>query len=150
MDASTLERFMAKVQPNESGCWLWMGSKNYAGYGMLGVHGKMVRAHRLAFEYWCGPIGEGKHILHACDVPACVNPAHLSVGTQTENMADMRRKGRQNHGERNGHARLTASLVHEIRLLSDHLSASELARQYGISAPHAWDIIHGKRWQHVA
>ena len=99
-DEKTTQRFLAKVSAsNDQGCKLWTGAriKRY-GYGQFGVKvdGKwgMRRAHRVAWEIAHGPIPDGLCVLHDCDVTNCVNPAHLFLGTQTQNMADMRAKGR--------------------------------------------------------
>ena len=75
------------------GCWLWVGSINHR-YGWLVVRGRKVRAHRFSYELAYGLIPVGLLVLHRCDNPPCVRPDHLFVGTQTDNMQDMLRKGR--------------------------------------------------------
>lgn len=99
------ERFWEKVNkapgqgPNGE-CWEWMGTKIPQGYGYIFIerfegHRKHQRStHRVSYELANGPIRDGLHILHACDNPACVNPAHLSTGTIKDNTQDMMRKGR--------------------------------------------------------
>jgi HNH endonuclease len=82
----------------EMGCWIWMGSlggnKGYGRARLHGRHGRKTRAHRISFELYKGQIPDGLLVLHRCDVPACVNPAHLFVGTQKVNMHDAKVKGR--------------------------------------------------------
>lgn len=85
-------RFWAKVHKTER-CWLWQGAKAW-GYGKIYVEGHVIRAHRVAWEMTHGPIPEGLLVLHECDTPACVNPSHLRLGTQRENISDCRSRGR--------------------------------------------------------
>lgn len=89
------ERFWSRVDrrgPDE--CWPWTGSRNPAGYGAFSRGGKRSNTHRVAWEMTHGPIPGRLHVLHACDNPPCCNPAHLSLGTHEDNMADMVAKGR--------------------------------------------------------
>lgn len=93
-------RFESKVdRSNADGCWIWTGAPDKDGYGFLMVRpgdGKVsvVKAHRMAYEREYGPIPSGLCVLHRCDNPACVRPSHLFLGTQLDNLADMRAKGR--------------------------------------------------------
>lgn len=96
----TLEqRFWSMVEKTD-GCWLWTGALNDAGYGMISDRAGTVsgstakRAHRMSYELHKGPIPDGLHLLHSCDVRKCVNPDHLSVGTNQDNIADRVSKGR--------------------------------------------------------
>lgn len=90
-------RFRAMVSVTQS-CWIWEGSRTRRGYGQFGLNGKCVSAHRFAWIINYGAIPNGLGVLHRCDVPPCVNPEHLFVGTQADNMRDMRAKGRQRSG----------------------------------------------------
>lgn len=107
MDKSTQARFWAKVDIRElepGACWEWVAARLASGgYGAFRVAGKTLRAHRLAFEACVGPIPEGLVVRHRCDNPACVNPAHLEVGTHAENMADMYARGRAVHHRGDAH-----------------------------------------------
>jgi hypothetical protein len=96
VNESQLKRFEAKYIPEpNSGCWLWDASVNTAGYGQLNIEKRPRLAHRLAYEHYVGPIPEGMHVCHRCDVPACCNPNHLFIGTHLDNMRDMDAKGAQ-------------------------------------------------------
>ena len=146
---SQIEHFSIP-EPN-SGCWLWIGAMGVRGYGSVKRGGRKFRAHRVSFEDYCGPIPAGMFVCHKCDVPSCVNPAHLFLGTHADNMDDMNRKGRGRSrglpGERNGRAVLTPSVVCAIR--TDTGSLSVLARKYGVSDTTIGDIKARRTWGHV-
>lgn len=76
-----------------SGCWYWAGATN-GRYGKLKLAGRLEYAHRVSYQTHYGPVPEGLMVLHRCDEPLCVNPDHLFLGTQTENMRDCIAKGR--------------------------------------------------------
>jgi len=135
------------------GCWLWKGARGSCGYGNIqpwGRNGPTFRAHRFAYELLVGLIPKGLLVLHKCDNPACVNPAHLFLGTQADNLRDMDSKGRRVvvRGERNGHAKLRQEQVEEIRTgyASGTITQKELASQYGIDISTVSLIVRGKRW----
>lgn len=95
---SSLERLLTKTVLDSNGCLLWQGAKA-RGYGHVRVPGgRVVLAHRLAFALSKGPVPEGMVVLHTCDVPSCINPEHLRLGTQAENNRERGVKGR--HGRR--------------------------------------------------
>lgn len=94
------ERFAEKTVPTDGGCLEWTGTRFTNGYGMLGVGGKMLRAHRVAHELFIGPIPDGLHVLHSCDNPPCVNPAHLRTGTRIDNMQDKALRGRNTNSNK--------------------------------------------------
>jgi hypothetical protein len=85
-------RFWAKA--TRGGCWLWQGYRDRDGYGHHHYNGRRWRAHRLAWTLARGPIPGGLYVCHRCDNPPCVNPAHLELGTQKENIGDCLAKGR--------------------------------------------------------
>lgn len=93
-DLSWTARLWPKVSKGPGGCWDWTGAKNAKGYGFLCVGGKHYRVHRLMHLLASGDAADGLEIMHSCDRPSCVNPAHLMPGTHSENMRDMARKRR--------------------------------------------------------
>ncbi|WP_179507348.1 HNH endonuclease signature motif containing protein [Sphingomonas melonis] len=151
------DRFWSKVTPQDSGCWLWTAARDKNGYGRVGVGSKTAFAHRISWEIANGEIRGGLSVLHSCDVPACVNPAHLFLGSQADNMRDMHAKRRgvipasvRMFGERNGAAKLSESTVLEIKSLAGVISQRAVATRYGISPAHVCRIQRGERWQHAA
>jgi hypothetical protein len=99
-------RFWAKVVVHPGGCWEWRGRRMPKGYGKLNRGTKTVYAHRLAFELRNGPIPDGLYVLHKCDNPPCINPDHLFLGTQADNVRDRDTKGRGNFRNNLPHAKL--------------------------------------------
>lgn len=90
-----MERLLQRVEPDTNGgCWLWTGAMTADGYGTVSVSGRMTRAHRWAVAL-DGRDATGKVVMHKCDTPLCVNPAHLTIGTPADNVADMIAKGRR-------------------------------------------------------
>jgi len=127
-------------------CILWTGSRNADGYGTMSRNRK---AHRVAWEHERGPIPAGMSVLHRCDTPACVNVAHLFLGTQADNMADMMAKGRgaRHDGVHNGQAKLSAEDVRAIR--ADTRGAFALARAYDVAPVTIWRVKTGRAYARV-
>ena len=94
-----IERFENKFEKHASGCWLWVAGKYPTGYGMFHLTPKRgvspTNAHRASWLLYRGPIPQGKQVCHHCDIHACVNPEHLFLGTQKDNIQDMIAKGRK-------------------------------------------------------
>lgn len=141
----TEKRFFAKVKVTDT-CWEWLGSK-WRGYGRLTVNGIPKKAHRFMWEMTHGSIPSDMHVLHSCDNPACVNPAHLFLGTHQDNMKDKIKKGRSNKGAKNGHAKLTASDVAKIKELNGSITQKEISQIFSVSQVQISRIVTGKRWQ---
>ena len=150
-----LDRFFANVEPEPmSGCWLWIGARLPRGYGGLTMQRRKRYAHRVAWELRRGPIPPGLFVCHRCDTPACVNPAHLFLGTHTANMRDRVRKGRlasgENtpRGERHRQSKVTAADVVAIR--AAHATGEDcasIARRYPICAVSVRAIVDRKTWR---
>lgn len=150
-------RFWMNLGPRSAatGCREWTGHRHRQGYGILGVGGKLKKAHRVAWEIAHGPIPVGLCVLHACDNPPCAEVEHLWLGTQAENIADMNAKGRQRSvqrfGSRNPMARLTKEHVLEIRRLRKEVGVTfvVLGKMFGVSPMTALRAAKGASWSHV-
>jgi hypothetical protein len=147
-----LSNFWSKVDKESSStdCWLWTGAKQGGRggkYGAFQLGWKIQkRAHRLSFEIANGPIPDGMMVCHACDVPLCVNPAHLFLGTAKENIDDMGAKNRRVSckGQRNGASKLTTEAVRNIYL--DPRTNREIAQDYNVNSNLISQIRHRKIW----
>ena len=133
----SVEYLLSRYEPDTNGgCWLWVGAQRGFGHGHGHGHifrdGRFTGAHRFFYENLVGPIPAGLQIRHACDVPACVNPAHLSVGTGKDNAQDCIARGRRhkNGGVNNPNSRLTEADVAAIR--ADPRTAQKIALDYGM------------------
>lgn len=147
----TLSRLKAQTQIDEvSGCWNWTGSLAGGGYGQILIDNEPCRLHRLSYEIHRGPIPEGLFVCHHCDNRACFNPAHLFLGTNADNMADMVAKGRQRpaQGEAVGTSKLTEADVIAIRSAVG-MTHEQLASRYGISRPQVSNLRRGRGWTHI-
>jgi hypothetical protein len=141
-------RLFHKCRLTESGCWLWIGTKDTGGYGMISRANRYTKAHRVSYEAFVGAIPSGLHVLHACDNPACINPAHLSVGTVKQNMADREARGRRDvRGAQIGTSKLTAEQAREIKFSATPVK--DAAVNYGIRETHVWRIRTGRSWAHI-
>lgn len=146
-------RFWEKVNrrgPNE--CWPWLACSQKEGYGVISYQGKTQRAHRIAFMLHHGPIPDGMFVCHACDNPSCVNPAHLWLGRNEENVQDMLDKGRNAvmSGSQSGSAKLSEIDIPLIKLLrAEGLSHRKIAGIYGVRHQTIACVLHGKTWSHV-
>jgi HNH endonuclease len=149
-DADLLKaKLFNQCRLGESGCWLWIGATNGREYGIFNTTNKTRMAHRVSYEVFVGPIPKGLHILHSCDTPACINPAHLRPGTVKENMADREARGRRDvRGEQIGTSKLTTEQVIEIK--KSNLGLKALSEKYGVEAQSIWRIRTGKSWAHVS
>lgn len=144
------DRFWSKVEKTP-GCWEWRGARKPTGYGSFKHKGRTRQAHRVAWALTHGEPPRHLVVMHKCDNRGCVNPAHLRLGTQAENVADAVRKGRHQRGSRNGKAKLTEAEVYEIRrlYLEGGQTYAGLARMYGVSPDQIKAINQGTAWPHV-
>jgi predicted XRE-type DNA-binding protein len=151
------ERFWQYVDKGaQDECWEWRGPRVKIPGQEYGLCGGWVRAYRVSWEIHNGPIPYGMHVLHRCDNPPCVNPAHLYLGTHVDNMRDRaaRKRGKEarQNGEANDNAKLTEAQVREIiYLLQGHnkVSQQRIADLYGVKQPQISRIARRESWAHL-
>ena len=147
------QRFLALADVKSAKeCWEWKSSRRPDNYGQWRrSSGQIELAHRAAWRLFRTEIPKGAFILHRCDNPPCVNPAHLFLGSQTDNMRDMWNKGRarpgQSKGEAHGMSKLTAEAVRDIRTSPE--SGVVLSKKYGISQTTVSDVRKRRIWKHI-
>lgn len=142
---------LAERVSEEHGCWVWRGGTDGHGYGVFGALGAKWRATRAFYEVFVGPIAAGLYVCHRCDNPPCVNPGHLFLGTQTDNMRDCSAKGRvkpalTQRGERHHFARVTDQQIAEAVAIyrAGGITQKALADRYGVRQATVWGWIHGR------
>lgn len=144
-------RFWSKVGirgPDD--CWPWLLYCSRDGYGRFSANGKTLEAHRVAWEFSCGPIPEGICVCHHCDNPPCCNPDHLFLGTRADNNEDRDEKGRSSggalYGKDHPQCKLSDEDVRTIRKLhSEGVVQKELAHRYGVSRGYMSLLVNGMR-----
>lgn len=170
---SMTERFWDFVDNSggDDDCWMWTGYIDQVGYGRITDYWQKLGAHRFSYEMHVGPIPAGRHVLHSCDVRACVNPRHLRVGTHADNMRDMVERGRTGilrhpesyvgmPGMTNARAVLTDEQVLDIRARFVRGgrgrkgeprtgTLQDLADEYGVSKSLVHNIVNRKAWTHI-
>lgn len=156
MRKNTSQDFWERVDKSRvDGCWEWNGRRHEDGYGEIDWHGKTKKAHRVAYELTFGSIPQGMNVCHRCDNPPCCNPAHLFLGTQSENIQDMDNKGRRNskypvhRGEKHPFHKLSIAKVSEIRkrYASGEITQSELGEEYGVDNSCVSRIVRNLAWK---
>lgn len=151
-----IDRFWEKVSVNgETGCWDWIAFKDKRGYGRLSAGSESRLAHRISYQLHRGSIPDKLFVCHHCDTPGCVNPDHLFLGTDADNVADMISKGRQaskdqttHRGIDHGGSKLTELEIIAIRT-SIGSSQRSLAKQYGVGQSQIQRIKAGASWSHI-
>lgn len=167
-------KFEDCYNPDENGCWIWNKSLNKPGYGQFYFNGKYYGAHRASWMIYRGPIPDGLWILHRCDVRACVNPNHLFLGTNQDNILDAVSKGRHgsqvkpwrlprdedhysrlNPGALARGSRVATAILSEsdVTIIKKRLSCGEsgviIGRDYGVGRHVISFIKCEKTWRHV-
>lgn len=141
MKESLRQRFDRKWMPEPfSGCWLWTDCTNLNGYGRIFIDGKARSASRTAYRLFRGEIPKGLQVLHRCDTPSCVNPDHLFLGNNSDNMRDSMLKDRRG---------LKLSLNQAYAIRNDPRTNSKISTDYGICPSSVSHIKTKKTWRHI-
>lgn len=148
---SERDRFFKRVGKLDSGCWVWLGSLN-TGYGQFRTNeGRIILAHRFSFLLHNDTAIDGLVVMHKCDNPKCVNPEHLALGTQADNVLDMQLKGREKKrgspGEAHGMSKLNDESVRRIRAATGSIAA--IAKEHGVSRAVIYDVRERRTWKHI-
>ena len=162
MSTAEVIRDRSEKLPDAPGCWLWLGAvHNRQGYGFLKVGRRQTYAHRASYEAFIGKIPAGLHVCHRCDVTCCVNPSHLFLGTNRDNVDDKVRKGRQARsidivgknkarGERCAWAKLNSAKVLAVRVsYASGDTLAVIAARYRVSESTISNAVRGKKWAHI-
>ena len=148
------KKLLNHIEINEKGCWLWKMACSNRNYGVIRVNGKNLYSHRISWQVFNGNIPKGLCVLHKCDVRNCVNPNHLFLGTDKDNVDDMDRKGRRvnkpSFGQNHPNAKLTNEKVKKIKLLIEEgVSQREIAHRFSISQTAVCSINNKRTWENV-
>ena|SRR3990167_10446152 len=137
---------------NENGCWLWTGRKDRRGYSCIRFENKAHKGHRVSYQLFIGEIPEGMCVCHRCDTLNCVNPYHLFLGTQKDNMRDCLLKGRyaNSKGDSNPNHKLTKDQVIFIRKsVQSGVTIRHLEKELNTPYSTIWSICKGRSWQSI-
>lgn len=154
---NTLENlfYSMVLLPNDDGCMLWTGSLTRFGYGQLRTAPrKTMRAHRFSYLVHFGDFDKNKFVCHSCDIPSCVAPGHLFLGTNQDNVDDCVRKNRMKppsfKGSLHPNAKLNEEKVRSIkRKIKEGVRIKDIADQFSTHRDNIYLIKNGKAWRHV-
>jgi hypothetical protein len=146
------QRFLSKVdKTGKKGCWRWKAGADKDGYGVFWANKKWIRAHRFSYVTNIGTIPKGLFVLHDCDNPACVNPAHLFLGTGTDNAKDRDAKGRLSWGEVHATSKLSNAEVLKIRNTPMRRGiCTAMSKKYNVAISQICRIVKGESWKRLS
>lgn len=147
-----IDRFYRSYSIDDNtNCWHWIAHKYKNGYGRMNVGKKQCLSHRFSWVLYGNNLQTGRVICHRCDNRDCVNPEHLFQGTQSDNLNDMKEKGRSCFGEKNGMAKLPIRYVKLIRIIHrfGDFKISEIADFFNVSKSCVQSIVSRSKWKHI-
>ena len=132
-------------------CWIWNDKLLSTDYGVFYISGTSYLAHRMSYALFIDAIPKELFVCHKCDNPSCVNPDHLWLGTQADNMADAAKKGRMPRGEKSTNSKLTEKQITELLNLyaTGNYSQEQIAKMFSISRTVVSNLLHNKTWKHL-
>jgi hypothetical protein len=137
----------------ENPCWIWLKRKDDDGYGRITFRRTTISVHRLAYAVFKGDFDDVWHVCHTCDNPPCINPKHLWLGTNNDNMKDRDKKGRHCplQGEKHGRHKLIEEEVRQVFYLQkEGYSERKIGKIIGVSGVQVHRILSGQAWKHLA
>lgn len=150
--AERLDWYFSNLRKTDTGCLEWRWTIGSGGYGSLRVDGKHILTHRLSYQRYVGPIPAGMCVCHSCDNPPCVNPAHLWLGTLSDNAKDAYRKGRTQPPRDGSHIqnKLNVEQVIEIRhRYRQGESLRQIAEDYPVAYNNVWCVVRRVSWKDI-
>lgn len=144
-------KFMKLVNTVNS-CWIWTGRKDRDGYGTFNHNGHRIQAHRISYAIYNGKTPSNLYVCHTCDNPTCVNPQHLFLATQQDNMDDMKHKNRSNIGSKSPTAKLIENDIYDIIIdiyNNKYLTVNDVSTKYNVEYQTIMLLLDGKTWTHV-
>lgn len=144
-----LANFWSKVRKGDD-CWEWQGARTPFGHGVFSNKAGMKTAHRFSYLIHHGEMPQGMFVCHKCDNPACVNPAHLEIGDQFDNMGGCSKRGRIARGNRHPRSKLTDVKAKAILMLyRDGVGLMELTQMFRVSQNAIRQVVTGVTWHHA-
>ena len=147
-----IDRFLSSCYIESStGCWIWIKTINENGRAKFSLKRKMIYASRFSYWIYKGPFDLSLFVCHTCDNGLCVNPDHLWLGTQLDNMKDMSNKNRSLKGSKNPTAVLTETIVKNMinDIINLNINFNSLCLNYNIGETTVKNILYGRTWQHI-
>lgn len=145
-----IDRLMEKITISDSGCWEWNAARFGNGYGAFRFHGKNIHAHRASWILKYGEIPSGLFVCHKCDNRKCVNPDHLFLGSNQDNLNDMKSKGRSGRGIKNAMHRYSEEVIRRVKEMKvQFFTQKKTAQETGVNKSTISMIWSGKTWRHI-
>lgn len=145
-----IDRLQRKSMPEpNTGCWIWIGAVNKKGYGSININGKMDKTHRVSYRLFKGSFNKKLFVCHSCDVPSCINPDHLFLGTAKDNAVDRVNKNRSNSCRGDSHGRSSLCEDDVLFIRESGMRPRDLMRIFDVDRSTIWRVLRSKNWTHI-